>query len=136
MMIARLRVTVGVLFIVFAFMSAGCSVKSSDLKVGGLYSITDDGSEFQVAKILALDEAAVHVCIYKNKFRSRPKTVDPSTLSLEGTPGGDDFGIGHLPLSRQSFMNGRPAFIQQSSVAEDELEGYKMWKEAGGGVWP
>ena len=32
-------------------------------------------------------------------------------------------------------MNSQPVFIQQSSITEEELEGYKMWKEAGGGVW-
>jgi len=123
-----------VFFLVFASLSVACGMKNSELKVGGLYSISDEGG-FRVAKVLALEEGAVHVRIYKNKFRSRPQTVDPSSLSLGSIDDEGGFGMGHLPLSRQSFMNSQPVFIQQSSVTEEELEGYKMWKEAGGGVW-
>ncbi len=73
--------------------------------------------------------------MYSNKFSSRPQMVDTSALTLGGIHDAAGFGIAHLPLSHESFINSRPVFIQQSSVTEEELEGYKMWKADGGGVW-
>ena len=110
-------------------------MKNSDLKVGGLYSVTDGDDGFRVIKILALDEKAVHVRLYKNRFPSRPQSVNQSELSLGRVDDAGGFGMGHIPMSRENFTNGQPIFIQQSTVTEEELEGYQLWKEAGGGVW-
>lgn len=102
-------------------------------RAGRLCSRTDPS--FGVAKVLAIDGGAVHVRLYKNRFPSRPKEVDPSTLSLGSIDEAGGGGIGHLPLSPEGFAAWRPVFIMQSSVSEEELEGYKLWKESGGGVW-
>jgi hypothetical protein len=112
-----------------------CAMKHTELKVGGLYSVDDGEGHYRVAKILALDDSAVHICLYKNKYGSRPATVDASSLSLGTIHDKDGFGMGHLPLSKAAFANWQPAFLSQSSVTDEELEGYEMWKEDQGGVF-
>ncbi len=110
-------------------------MKNTELKVGGIYSINDGEGRFGIAKILALDEDAVHIRLYKNKFPSRPQTIDLNTLSLGTINDKDVIGIGHLPLSREGFINWQPVFIAEAPVTKEELEGYEMWKDASGGVW-
>lgn len=108
-----------------------------ELQVGGLYSVNSGDGKYGVVKVLALDPSAVHLRLYKNKFNTRPEAVDSSTLSL-GSMNDDDeegFGIGHFPLSRRDFTKWQPVLLSQETVSEEELEGYNMWKEAGGGVF-
>ena len=50
-----------------------------------------------------------------------------------GDAGG--FGMGHLPLSKPAFGSWRPVKVGSEPVADDELEGYRMWLEARGGYW-
>jgi hypothetical protein len=108
--------------------------RSPDLVVGGIYSIADDG-RFGVAKLLARDEGICHVRVYKQKFASRPEGVDPSKLSLGTVHDKDGFGMGHLPLGDASFQAWQPVLILKTQVTPEELEGYRMWKDAGGGVF-
>jgi hypothetical protein len=111
-------------------------MKKPTYTVGGLYSFDDGEGGFRIAKVLAIDGGAVHVRTYKNKFTSRPKEVATSTLSLGSIDDEGGGGIGHLPLSPEGFAAWRPVFIMGSSVSEEELEGYRLWKDYGGGVWP
>jgi len=110
-------------------------MNKTELSIGGLYSIDNGDGSFGIAKILALDETAVHIRLYKNKFSSRPQTIEPDTLSLGGISSGESFGIGHMPLSQEGFANWQPVFISQSPVTEEELVGYNLWKEDSGGIW-
>ena len=119
----------------FVLLNFACAMKRPELKVGGLYSVNDGEGSYRVAKILVLDDSAVHIRLYKNKYPSRPQSVDLSTLSLGSINDKDGFGMGHLPLSRKAFANWQPIFLFQSSVTEEELEGYKMWKQDHGGVF-
>ena len=105
-------------------------------RIGGIYSINDGSNSFGIVKILAVDGDAVHLKIYKNRFSARPATVDLSSLSLGSVDDADGFGMGHLPKSRQGFLEWEPMLLTGSLVTEEELEGYTIWKEAGGGVWP
>lgn len=115
----------------------GCTSKQPEttLKAGGLYSLEDEDGSFRVAKILVLDDSAVHIAIYGNKFSTRPKTVDPASLTFGSVDDEEGFGMMHLPLAREAFLRDRPVFISQTTVTEEELEGYNMWKEGGGGVF-
>jgi hypothetical protein len=122
------------LFIVSAIWLAVRPKPSSEYHVGGLYSVIDEKG-FRVAKVLAIDADAVHVRIYKNVFDSRPVSLDESKLKLGTINDPNGFGMGHLPLSREAFRSYNPVFIKGSSVQKDELEGYELWKEQGGGVW-
>ena len=47
----------------------------------------------------------------------------------------ESLGMGHLPVSRQSFATWNAAFVQQSTVTPEELEGYEMWRDAEGGYF-
>ena len=108
---------------------------AAEWQVGGIYSIASGNGSFGVVKILALEPEIVHVRVYKNKFSSRPETIDLASLSLGSMLDGGDFGMGHLPIGSKSFGEWAPVLVAKTSVADDELEGYNLWKEAGGGVF-
>jgi hypothetical protein len=61
--------------------------------------------------------------------------VDPSSLSLGSIKEKDGFGIGHLPMSPKAFAAWQPVFLMETPVVPGELEGYRLWKEAGGGAF-
>jgi len=113
---------------------SSCS-RSAELVVGGIYSISDDDGRFGIAKLLARDEGICHVRLYKQKFPSRPEKVDPLDLSLGSIYDQDGFGMGHLPLQDDAFRAWQPVLILKTPVTFEELDGYRMWKEAGGGVF-
>jgi hypothetical protein len=112
---------------------------------GGLYSTArDTNGNFGVVKVLVVDDEAVHVRLYAESWPDRPASVDPDALTLgqlkrlpDGTWGPPDgpMGIGHLPISHANFAAWQPRLIATYPVSDDELDGYKDWKEAGGGVW-
>lgn len=123
-----------------AVLLSGCGAASkSELKVGGLYSVDDGEGSFHVVKILVLDDSAAHIAIYANRFPARPTTIDPSALTFgsidDENVENEGIGVMHLPLSRETFMQDQPVFITRTPVTEAELEGYNMWKEAGGEVF-
>jgi len=77
----------------------------------------------------------VHIRLYKEKFASRPDCIDATGLSLGTINDEHGFGIGHLPLSARNFARWEPVIIAHEGVSSEELEGYNLWKESGGGVW-
>ena len=87
-------------------------------------------------KVLALDEQAVHLRSYANKFPEQPKDVDPAVLTLGGLNDPAGFGIGHFPVAREGFINEKRVLIKVLPVKEDELEGYKLYLEAMNGGDP
>ena len=101
---------------------------SQDIVVGGLYASRDEDGIFRVSKVLAVDDSAVHVRIYKNKFKAIPENLDTSTLSLGGLGDPDGFGIGHAPLAKENWLASH-VFLKKEPVREDELEGYKYYLE-------
>ena len=104
--------------------------------LGGIYSINSGSGDIGVTKVLVLDGETVHIRLYKNRFKQRPATVDPKELSLGSIHDGEGgFGIGHLPIRTAEFRSWQPQLIVEAEITEDELEGYRRWKEAGGGVW-
>lgn len=115
-------------------MSSSSHHAPSELFEGGYYSIMD-GDDFGIAKVVKIDPEIVHVRIYKQHFSQRPRAIDPAQLTLGSIDDADGFGMGHLPLRTQTFAAREPVFITHSPVAADELQGYNMWKDAGGGVW-
>src|SRR5258708_13919079 len=70
------------------------SVAPQSIQVGGLYATQDKDGTWRVMKVLALDEHAVHLRSYANKFRERPTDLDPATLRLGGLNDPAGFGIG------------------------------------------
>jgi hypothetical protein len=106
--------------------------KSSDsagqIVVGGLYASKGDDGMFRISKVLATDDSAVHVRVYKNKFKGLPKSIDSSSLSLGGVGDPDGFGIGHMPVAKTNWLASH-VFVKKETVREDELEGYRYYLE-------
>jgi hypothetical protein len=123
-----------VVFLVLFLAVAGCSGANS-MTEGGIYSIDNGDSKFGVVKILKLEPGIVHVRVYKNKFASRPSTIKVDELSLGSVKDKDGFGMGHLPISENDFKGWKAVLLLKTEVRPEELEGYKLWKEAGGGVF-
>lgn len=115
--------------------------KNSPPEVGGIYSIVTSDGKIRVVKILATDPQGVHVRLYKNTFASRPETINPDDLKLgkvindDGSYNAEEYSLGHAPLLLETFYGSDPKFITKVSVSDDELEGYKMWKDAMGGYF-
>jgi hypothetical protein len=107
-----------------ALLAAGCDRPSAkaDYIPGGLYSVTD-GKSFKVVKVLATGAAAVHVRLYKNRWPARPAQLDPATLQLGSISDKDGFGVGHLPLDRETFAGWEPVFLASTTLSPEELEG-------------
>jgi hypothetical protein len=89
---------------------------------------SEDGS-YKVVKILAIDQSAVHVRLYAERFSRPPRLVAPTALTL-GTIHDEHHGIGHLPLSRPTFASWLPVRIQHEEVTEDELDGFRIWERS------
>ena len=103
---------------------------------GGVYSIKSGGGEFGVAKVLVLDGETIHIRLYKNRFPTRPKSIDQTALTLGTVHDADGkFGIGHLPIRTAEFVAWQPQLLVMTTVSTNELDGYEEWKQAGGGVW-
>ena len=113
----------------------GCEMEPQSLKNGGLYAVEDGGGKFAIVKLLVVEKEGVHVRLYKNKFESRPTTVDPATLSLGSVKDPNGGGIGHLPITHGNFRAWQPSLIGDTVVTEEELEGYRMWRDGKGGYF-
>lgn len=114
---------------------AGCS--RPQLVEGGIYYTPGEKGGYSVLKILKLDDRGVHVRLFSNQFSEPPKKIDESALYMAGMnrKPGETLGMGHAPVSKQSFVGWKATFVQQSTVKEEELEGYKMWLEGKGGYF-
>jgi hypothetical protein len=127
-----------ILWLAISAALCGCSKEGSapvakdnkSIQVGGLYATKDKDGSWRVMKVLAVDDFAVHLRSYANKFPEQPKDVDPAKLSLGGLKEPGRFGIGHFPLAKEGFFNDNPALIKVVPVKDEELEGYKLYLEA------
>ena len=104
---------------------------------GGLYSFRAENGVFRVLKILKVDHIGVHVRSYSNRYDQAPSKIDESSLYMVGLDRRPEeaLGAGHLPIPRLSFATWGARFVQQSIVTEDELDGYRMWREDEGGYF-
>ncbi|BDS07382.1 hypothetical protein NT6N_24220 [Oceaniferula spumae] len=131
-----------IITILGAILVFGCGKKTNNengrmkidvTDVGALCTVNSGDGDYGVIKVLARDDQTIHIRLYMNKWSERPSSVESSELSLGSIndPGG--FGIGHLPISISEYKSWAPVVIRQEDVLDDELEGYNMWKDAGGG---
>jgi hypothetical protein len=123
-----------ILAAVFAF---ACRVSEPKYVEGGLYSVPHERGEYIVVKILKLDAQGVHLRSYSNLFDQRPRDVDESKLYMAGIDhkSSEALGMGHLPLSKESFRQWDAQLIKILPVRDNELEGYRMWLDAKGGYF-
>jgi hypothetical protein len=105
--------------------SASTRNAPSELFEGAYYSIIDGGT-FSIAKVLKIEPEIVHVKIYKQHFSQRPRSIDPSALTLGSIHDKDGFGMGHLPLRLATFMDREPIFLTHAEVLPNELQGYNV----------
>jgi hypothetical protein len=98
-----------------------CSIKSED--------------QFAVLKVLSKSDDVVHVRVYKEKFPTRPTSLEMRALSLGSIKDPDGFGVGHLPLSCATFGSWLPAKFRSDPVTDDELIWVTEWERSGGSVW-
>jgi len=107
--------------------------QQAEIAIGGLYAAQNDDCSFGIWKVLAVDGMAVSLRKYSNKFDEAPSRVNPDSLTIgmdmDAFLGGNDgaLGIGHFPLARIGFWEMKPVLIQVEPVADEELEGYRMW---------
>jgi hypothetical protein len=120
-------------------------------RTGGVYSVAVDDRGYAVARVLATGRRSVHVRVYSNRYRDRPKTIERSQLFLAPTPDLSDaalnatrpenrpdpgaFAIGHLPLRRASFAAWRPRLIRVEPLQPGDLEDYRAWRASNKGRW-
>jgi hypothetical protein len=104
---------------------------------GGLYVAPHEDGAFVPLKILKVDDQGVHVRVYSNVYPAPPTHIDESSLYMAGVDKREDepLGMGHLPISNETFSGWGARFVQQSSVVATELDGYEMWLEAEGGYF-
>ncbi len=138
-MINHLKINLTIITVLTALLSllVGCSGSggsSTTLKEGGIYSFKNDNGAYSVLKILKVEGEGLHIRIYSNQFDAPPTQVDERTLTVAGMDHkpNEILGQADLPILKERFDNYKAAFVQQSTVKDDELQGYKTWKAAGG----
>jgi hypothetical protein len=127
--------TIGIIFIILAFITLGCVdnakqnsihedasdiTAKEEFKIGGLYISKKKDSAYSVCKIIVLDDFAVHLRAYKDKFTEKPKQLNSANLHVS---------IGHFPIDRKGFLLEHPELITVEEVKDAELEGYKIYLE-------
>ena len=79
---------------------------------------TEDGSAWEIVKVLVVDDSAVHLRSYDRRFDEPPTQVDTSELPI---------AVGHLPLDPAGFRPDPQRLLSTEPVTEQELEGYRIW---------
>ena len=90
------------------------------IKPGGIYSSKSGDGDFSVAKVLVVEDGAVHARLYKNRFKERPTAIDIKELQV---------AIGHVPLSEAGFRIWESVLMAEQPVTDDELVGYRLWRD-------
>ncbi len=108
--------------------SAYVEPTNSNYRNGSICTIESGNGGFGIIKVLAIDRGSVHIKIYQNKYTTRPDSVDLSSLGMGSIDDPAGFGIGHVPLVQEGFDKWKPKEVGFEEVAEEELTGYKMWR--------
>ncbi|WP_282089769.1 hypothetical protein [Aquimarina algiphila] len=116
-----MRIISKLILIIGVFVMTGCSEKSNDLVVGGLYITQNDNGFYSVSKILALDEFAAHIRMYSDEFKTKPNDLNSADLN---------FLIGHAPMAKEGFLMDKPVLLKVEKVSKEELEGYNYYLDA------
>jgi DNA-binding beta-propeller fold protein YncE len=106
-----------------------------DWTVGGLYFVRDPDGRLAVAKLLALDDASVHVRLYAERFTSRPPDGAMSRLTLDDPDSPSGLSAEHLALSHHLFSTWRPQLIRQTRLSHGERAAYQRWQAQSGRLW-
>lgn len=111
----------------------------TEIKQGYFYALPREEGGYNVLKVLKTDDIGVHIRLYSNVYPNVPDSLNIEELylaSLEEQSEQMDLGMGHLPISFDSFMTWQAVPLNQfEPVSAEQLEGYKMWQEAEGGYF-
>lgn len=111
----------------------------SEIKKGYFYAMPRELGGYNVFKVLAMDDNGVHVRSYSNVYPKAPTALNVESLfmkSFDTDVEAIDLGMGHLPVSYESFMTwGAIAIDQYEAVSEEQLEGYRLWQQANVGYF-
>ena len=97
------------------------SSNKTDIQRGGVYATKNKDGTYAISKVLELDDSAVHLRFFNEKFPTIPQKIETAKLT---------YLIGHAPLAKKGFWNDSPTLITVEPVSEDELAGYKIYLEA------
>ncbi len=115
--------------------SAGGPALGRDLEAGLTTLMTVKAEEgYGAVKLLHVDRTTVHLRFYSDRWDIPPDEIDPWSLRL-GRIDDPIVGIGHFPLARRSFGGWEPRFHRVVMLGPSELEGYRAWLDAGGGIF-
>jgi hypothetical protein len=104
-------------FLLALALIAGCH-RGVRIVPGGVYATRDSHGGYSISKVLAADEAVVHLRAYAGSAATLPTRVDTRKLSV---------AIGHMPESREAFLKQSPQLLVVEQVLEPELEGYRLY---------
>jgi hypothetical protein len=90
----------------------------NELKVGGLYLTKDESGIHSIYKIIAIDDFAIHLRMYADKFQNKPTQVSSKNLKVT---------IGHIPMDAEGFLAENPELLIIENVTNSELEGYNIY---------
>ena len=122
---SRLPARLAVAGLLSCFLACG---RKPSAVVGGLYAVSDGGGAHRVVKVVAVDNAGVHVRLFKNAWKERPAKVDPASLTLGSILDADGFGLAHLAVAERDFEASKPSFLSRETLNPDELAAYAKWK--------
>jgi hypothetical protein len=108
------------------------------LAPGDLASVATDEGPFGVMKVLVVDRGGVHVRLHVQRFTRRPTAAELGELTVVpfGPSHDTPWSAYHLPLSRATVAGWQPeVIVRELGIHDDELEGYRMWREARGGYF-
>ncbi|MGH9197287.1 MAG: hypothetical protein ACRD1T_16300 [Acidimicrobiia bacterium] len=108
---------------------------ADEYRVGDIFSVSETAGTFAMVKVLVVEEHMLHLCLYSQRFTARPKTITTSDLSVSRLDHGAGVGVLHIPVLLEDFRGWEPQLVAQTDVKDDQLVGYRLWKQAGGGVW-
>ncbi|HXB60958.1 MAG TPA: hypothetical protein VNU95_15400 [Candidatus Acidoferrales bacterium] len=109
--------------------------QQSEIMPGTICTVDDGEGFYRVAKVLVVDGGGFHMRLYKNRWKERPERVDMSELGLGSIHDKDGFGMEHVPLTKRAFAAWKPVMVEHEDVRQEELDGYEIWKDSGGGYF-
>jgi hypothetical protein len=93
---------------------------SGEPQAGGVYSLNDGEGGFRVGKVIAVEDEAVFINLYENRWKSRPSRHIAKGVEKPVA----------LAYSTQSFTSMHPLHLEDGSVLDEELSAYERWRRS------
>ena len=87
---------------------------------GALYSFSDGEGGYRVGKVLAVDDEAVFVRWYANRWSARPSMTEVRKAT-------NAVFVGFSP---QTFAGMQPVLLEMGTVAAEDSSEYEVWKRS------